>query len=88
VPSYFIWLRYISWFNYANELLLINQWSNIDNIPCNNNQSVCFYNGDNIITALDMNKLNFWRNLGLMLVVIVSYRTLAYIALVIKSNRR
>lgn len=26
VPDYFIWLRYLSWFNYGFEDLMINQW--------------------------------------------------------------
>ena len=26
VPDYFIWLRYISWFNYGFEDMMINQW--------------------------------------------------------------
>lgn len=34
VPIYFIWLKYISWFTYANEILVINQWKHITNITC------------------------------------------------------
>ena len=26
VPDYFIWLRYLSWFNYGFEDMMINQW--------------------------------------------------------------
>ena len=29
VPVYFDWLRYVSWFMYANEALSINQWQGI-----------------------------------------------------------
>lgn len=32
VPDYFIWLEYLSWFKYSNELLAINQWQNIKEI--------------------------------------------------------
>ncbi|WAQ93841.1 WHITE-like protein, partial [Mya arenaria] len=30
IPVYFIWLEYLSWFKYANEVLAVNQWQNID----------------------------------------------------------
>lgn len=40
VPVYFEWLRYISWFMYANEALSINQWTGVSfndtNSPCPN----------------------------------------------------
>ena len=26
VPVYFVWLKYISWFMYGYEALIINQW--------------------------------------------------------------
>ncbi|KAG1709786.1 Protein white [Nymphon striatum] len=32
VPVYFIWLKYLSWFNYAYEIMIVNQWGNIGNI--------------------------------------------------------
>ncbi|KAH9524966.1 hypothetical protein Btru_028363, partial [Bulinus truncatus] len=35
-PVYFIWLEYLSWFKYANEILMVNQWENVDYIPCTN----------------------------------------------------
>lgn len=32
IPVYFIWLEYLSWFKFANELLSVNQWENIDTL--------------------------------------------------------
>ena len=32
VPVYFVWLQYISWFNYCNEILVVNQWRYVTNI--------------------------------------------------------
>lgn len=29
---YFIWLKYVSWFTYANEILVVNQWRRVTNI--------------------------------------------------------
>jgi hypothetical protein len=34
VPVWLIWLKYISWFLYGYEALLVNQWDGIVNIPC------------------------------------------------------
>ncbi|KAG1709775.1 Protein white [Nymphon striatum] len=36
IPVYFLWLKYLSWFNYAYEIMIVNQWSNIGNLTdCN-----------------------------------------------------
>jgi ABC-type multidrug transport system permease subunit len=37
VPFYFVWLKYLSWFYYGNEALIINQWQGIQNISCSQN---------------------------------------------------
>jgi hypothetical protein len=60
IPSYFIWLRYLSWFGYANELLVVNQWSGVENISCPSNATTigmngpmfCFTKGEQIINYL------------------------------------
>ena len=44
VPDYFIWLEYLSWFKYSNELLAINQWQNIDEIGENFSAYFAFFN--------------------------------------------
>ncbi|KAJ8314371.1 hypothetical protein KUTeg_008932, partial [Tegillarca granosa] len=32
IPDFLVWLKYLSWFLYSNELLVINQWEDIENI--------------------------------------------------------
>ena len=32
VPVYFIWMNYLSWFKYANEILSVNQWHDVTKI--------------------------------------------------------
>ena len=32
MPVYFIWLEYLSWLKYGQEVLVINQWQDIKNI--------------------------------------------------------
>lgn len=34
IPVYFKLFKYISWFYYGNEALIITQWINIENITC------------------------------------------------------
>lgn len=32
VPDYFIWIKYTSWFLYSNELMIVNQWRDVNHI--------------------------------------------------------
>ena len=32
IPVYLEWLKYLSWFMYSNEALLINQWEGVEDI--------------------------------------------------------
>ena len=32
IPIWLEWLKYLSWFMYTNEALLINQWKGVDDI--------------------------------------------------------
>lgn len=34
IPWYFIWLKWLSWFKYANEIFIVNQWHNFGPIGC------------------------------------------------------
>lgn len=35
-PDYLIWLKYLSWFSYGNEMLVVNQWEDVKNISTYN----------------------------------------------------
>ena len=53
IPKWLIWLKYLSWFMYSNELLNINQWENVNITDCNpteNSELPCFPNGETILT--------------------------------------
>lgn len=34
IPPYLTWISYLSWFRYAEEALMINQWEGVENINC------------------------------------------------------
>lgn len=39
IPSYLAWIKYLSWFYYGNEILVVNQWRKVTNITCDIPQS-------------------------------------------------
>jgi hypothetical protein len=95
VPVYFIWLKYLSWFYYGNEALVINQWKNIDDIGCSNgtdsnvgNATSCIRNGKVVIQSLNFNEDNFVRDILLLLALTLVLRFMAYLALLLKSRKR
>jgi hypothetical protein len=53
VPVYFIWLKYLSWFMYGNEALLVNQWEGITTIDCNRSNATCPASGAVVLETLD-----------------------------------
>lgn len=92
VPVYFIWLEYLSWFKYANELLTVNQWENIDNLECDGNStspvdSCHYHNGHQVIKYLNYDEDNLWRNIGVLLAMLVGYRLIAFFVLFVRARR-
>ena len=45
------WIKYISWFYYGNEASIINQWSDVKDLPCTNLPEglPCYRNTDEIL---------------------------------------
>lgn len=92
VPVYFIWLEYLSWFKYANELLTVNQWENIDSLECDGNStspvdSCHYHNGHQVIKYLNYDEDNLWRNIGVLLAMLVGYRLIAFFVLFVRARR-
>lgn len=86
VPVYFIWIKYISWFYYGYESLIINQWSTISNETCATDQ-IC-PNGKDVVKSLNFDVDNFLLDIGIIIVLLIFFRFLAFIALLIKSYRK
>ncbi|KAL4222302.1 ATPase [Mactra antiquata] len=89
VPPYFIWLEYLSWFKYANELIAVNQWSNIDSIECEVNGTIpCLYrNGEAVLKYLNFEADNRWLDWGLLFAMLIVYRFIAFLILFIKARK-
>ncbi|XP_043198378.1 protein white-like isoform X1 [Amphibalanus amphitrite] len=86
VPVWLEWLQYLSWFNYANEALCINQWQNIDHIDCGGSPA-CPSNGTVVLETLSYSVDNFNVDIGALAALLVGYRLLAYLILLFKSYR-
>ncbi|CAG0889837.1 unnamed protein product [Darwinula stevensoni] len=66
VPVYFLWLKYISWFYYGNEALMINQWEDVRKIDCGRTVG-CPPNGDAVLDSLNFDKARIPQPLFLLL---------------------
>ncbi|XP_076458336.1 protein white-like [Babylonia areolata] len=87
VPVYFLWLKYLSWFNYASEYMMVNQWQDITNITCSASASECMYNsGEDVLRYLSFSADNNWLNLGLLFTLLVGFRIVSYIFLLIRAR--
>ncbi|GFS54140.1 protein white [Nephila pilipes] len=86
VPVYFVWLKYISMFYYGNEAVLINQWSNVKNITCYT--PMCAPDGKAVLASLNFSEDNFLRDILLIVVLMIFFRILAFLALLIRSSRK
>merc|ERR1712241_412164 len=93
IPVYLNWIKYISWFMYSNEALLINQWRGAVIETCTDgpmNQQVCSnITGESIIEeTLGFNMDNFEFDIAMLAVLAVGFRVVAYLALLMKTFRK
>nr|CAD7598245.1 unnamed protein product [Timema genevievae] len=87
VPIYFKWLSYLSWFKYANEALLINQWEGVDHIDCTASNTTCPKNGLVVVETLNFSFANLDMDLMSLAGLIIGFRFLAYLALLSRTYR-
>ncbi|KAK3797704.1 hypothetical protein RRG08_054721 [Elysia crispata] len=97
IPVYFIWLKYLSWFKLANEVLMVNQWQNVHNITCDaipgNNtlppmSDPCLYKtGDDVLNYTGFDKDKVLMDILLLVALQVGFRIFSLIALVVRARR-
>ncbi|XP_061399143.1 protein white [Musca vetustissima] len=90
VPVYFKWLSYFSWFRYANEGLLINQWADVQpgEITCTSTNTTCPSSGKVILETLNFSENNLpFDYLGLIALILI-FRISAYLALRWRASRK
>nr|QNH67904.1 ATP-binding cassette transporter subfamily G-like protein 5 [Brachionus rotundiformis] len=95
VPDYFIWLKYISWFFYTNEITNVYLWRNVDSIPCtknSNNSNVCaengcFENGQEFLEANGFKESMLPLDFIILILLFFIFRIISFIILRIKISR-
>ncbi|XP_050540574.1 protein white [Daktulosphaira vitifoliae] len=88
IPSYFRWLSFFSWFKYANEGLLINQWADINRIECNRVNTTCPRTGHAVLESVNFLEGNFYMDIVLLFCLIIIFRILAFLALLARTSRK
>lgn len=88
VPTYLKWLSYLSWFKYGNEALLINQWAGIDHIVCTRSNTTCPKDGHVVLETLDFREDSFLLDIFSLILLILGFRILAFLALLSKTVRK
>ncbi|XP_052849342.1 protein white [Drosophila gunungcola] len=90
VPVYLKWLSYLSWFRYANEGLLINQWADVEpgEISCTSSNTTCPSSGKVILETLNFSAADLPLDYVGLLILIVGFRVFAYLALRLRARRK
>lgn len=88
IPPYFQWLSYLSWFKYGTEALYINQWEDVDYIPCPQANSTCYKDGQTVLEVYNFNQANFGMDLVCLVLLIIGFRVLAYFGLLYHTIRK
>lgn len=88
VPNWLIWLKYLSWFMYGNEALVVNQWEGVKNITCNSASPCIMSDGDAVLQFYSYDKDNFTFDLIMLAVLAVSFRLAAFLILLAKTFRK
>ncbi|KAH8368555.1 hypothetical protein KR084_012904 [Drosophila pseudotakahashii] len=90
VPVYLKWLSYLSWFRYANEGLLINQWADVEpgEISCTSSNTTCPSSGKVILETLNFSAADLPLDYVGLAILIVGFRVFAYLALRLRARRK
>lgn len=91
VPSWLIWLRYLSWFMYSNEILVINQWDGVTfncTRPADAPPEPCIPDGDGVFEFYGFDKDKYAFDFIMLAVLAIGFRLVAFFALLAKTYRR
>lgn len=87
IPIYFKWLSYFSWFRYAFEALMINQWSGITEITCGEDALSCPSSGAVVLEIYNFSQKNLMVDITMLVLLVVLFRSMAYVCLVLRTLR-
>lgn len=82
-PVWLDWIKYLSWINYSNEILTINQWDGFYYDTSNKTIPV----GEEVIKQFGFDTDDFYTDIGALVALLVGYRFLAFLFLLFKTRR-
>ena len=100
IPVYMKPLGWISWFQYCYEILVVNQWQNVDSLECETavrtvingtvtlDTSACYYDGQEVIESLSFSEDGVLPDIINLVVLVVVYELLAFLFLYLRSRRK
>eukprot|EP00092_Neocalanus_flemingeri_P034993 GFUD01038077.1.p1 GENE.GFUD01038077.1~~GFUD01038077.1.p1 ORF type:complete len:636 (+),score=147.35 GFUD01038077.1:90-1997(+) len=97
LPFWLEWMKYLSWFYYSYEALVINQWSGVTNISCsdvitttsnNTGTERCLRTGLEVLEQLNFQEENFYFDILMLTVLSVGLRVAAFLTLLAKTRRK
>ncbi|CAF2132802.1 unnamed protein product [Rotaria magnacalcarata] len=87
VPDWLLWLKYLSWLYYSNEMALINQWEDVTSLDCNQvGNGTCYHTGNDIIDYYGFKKAHYYRNLGLLFALFIGFRLIGIGILLLRAK--
>lgn len=96
IPAWMAWLRHVSWSYYAYQLIMFNQWAEVDNIQCASTSSnstqcsdaSCLASGDDVLKFYDFEQVNVASSLIMLVVLSFACRFMAWGALQVRVRNR
>ncbi|CAJ0597742.1 unnamed protein product [Cylicocyclus nassatus] len=90
LPWFFYPFKYLSYFGYAFESLVVNEWSHVDAISgCTRPHGVgCYHNGTDVINRLSFSSDKMWFNVIILGVIIIAFRSIAFLGLFTRAKLR
>ncbi|EGC37181.1 hypothetical protein DICPUDRAFT_54176 [Dictyostelium purpureum] len=89
VPGWLVWFPYISFFKYIIESAVINGFENVE-FTCTESQKIggqCPNQyGNEIIKNMGYDVDHFWRNIWILAIYIIGFRTITFLVLRLKSR--
>ncbi|CAG5130201.1 unnamed protein product [Candidula unifasciata] len=100
-PDYFVWMDAISWFKYSYEIMMINQWEDLDYIACENKtvsanatqdeicdaQKCLFSNGLEVLDYNSMDKDDVGKDLAILGAICAGVYLVTFVFLLIRAKR-